>query len=320
MSPSENKWSTASARELATAFSEIDDVLDPALFEAAGRKRSELTPIFLSLLDKTCATSGDISDEEKILLLFAVLLLGEWKEPLAYPAICRFLQIGHGVPEELLDDALTESLPRVLVSCATNDPQPIFDVILREEIYDFGRSIAFEVLSATLVHDMFPRDVVVDFLRSCPELLLPKEEDIVWEAWERAVENFGLTDLGPAVKKAYDAGFIDPQTSDYASFEESLANGVEAAATGDYSELNLTTPWENTFEELSTWYGFSEEGRRERAHENEFIDEAPDWLQHLPPIDLPTENRFSHIGRNDPCPCGSGKKFKKCHLGREAEL
>ena len=24
--------------------------------------------------------------------------------------------------------------------------------------------------------------------------------------------------------------------------------------------------------------------------------------------------------RNDPCPCGSGKKFKKCHMGREEEL
>ncbi len=26
------------------------------------------------------------------------------------------------------------------------------------------------------------------------------------------------------------------------------------------------------------------------------------------------------LGRNDPCPCGSGKKFKQCHMGREAEL
>ncbi len=26
------------------------------------------------------------------------------------------------------------------------------------------------------------------------------------------------------------------------------------------------------------------------------------------------------VGRNDPCPCGSGKKFKKCHEGREHEL
>jgi hypothetical protein len=29
---------------------------------------------------------------------------------------------------------------------------------------------------------------------------------------------------------------------------------------------------------------------------------------------------MNQVGRNDPCPCGSGKKFKKCHLGREDEL
>ena len=26
-----------------------------------------------------------------------------------------------------------------------------------------------------------------------------------------------------------------------------------------------------------------------------------------------TNANFSGVGRNDPCPCGSGKKFKKCH-------
>lgn len=29
---------------------------------------------------------------------------------------------------------------------------------------------------------------------------------------------------------------------------------------------------------------------------------------------------FSALGRNDPCPCGSGKKFKRCHMGQEGEL
>lgn len=29
---------------------------------------------------------------------------------------------------------------------------------------------------------------------------------------------------------------------------------------------------------------------------------------------------FSNVGRNDPCPCGSGKKFKNCHLGREKDI
>ena len=26
------------------------------------------------------------------------------------------------------------------------------------------------------------------------------------------------------------------------------------------------------------------------------------------------------VGRNDPCPCGSDKKFKKCYSGTEAAL
>jgi len=25
------------------------------------------------------------------------------------------------------------------------------------------------------------------------------------------------------------------------------------------------------------------------------------------------EGAFAKVGRNDPCPCGSGKKYKKCH-------
>ena len=28
----------------------------------------------------------------------------------------------------------------------------------------------------------------------------------------------------------------------------------------------------------------------------------------------PVRNPWRHVGRNDPCPCGSGKKAKKCCL------
>lgn len=39
--------------------------------------------------------------------------------------------------------------------------------------------------------------------------------------------------------------------------------------------------------------------------------------RHLMPVE-PTAQQLKRmrVGRNDPCPCGSGKKFKKCHLGR----
>ena len=27
----------------------------------------------------------------------------------------------------------------------------------------------------------------------------------------------------------------------------------------------------------------------------------------------PKKRAMKKVGRNDPCPCGSGKKYKKCH-------
>ena len=40
-----------------------------------------------------------------------------------------------------------------------------------------------------------------------------------------------------------------------------------------------------------------------------------------PPADIPVtepiRNTGPRVGRNDPCWCGSGKKYKKCHLGKD---
>jgi preprotein translocase subunit SecA len=33
----------------------------------------------------------------------------------------------------------------------------------------------------------------------------------------------------------------------------------------------------------------------------------------LDPTERAASADWSNVGRNDPCPCGSGKKFKKCH-------
>jgi hypothetical protein len=51
----------------------------------------------------------------------------------------------------------------------------------------------------------------------------------------------------------------------------------------------------------------------EDLEDEEFDDE--DYEEPEPPpltIVRPIVRRADHIGRNDPCPCGSGKKFKKC--------
>lgn len=43
------------------------------------------------------------------------------------------------------------------------------------------------------------------------------------------------------------------------------------------------------------------------THPNEDGSVSQDPAQPLP------EHLMQRVGRNDPCPCGSGKRFKQCH-------
>lgn len=60
---------------------------------------------------------------------------------------------------------------------------------------------------------------------------------------------------------------------------------------------------------------------QEAIIDSAFMDSMKDYLGNLSPKELehlingvqePYINPFAGIGRNDPCPCGSGKKYKKC--------
>ncbi len=51
--------------------------------------------------------------------------------------------------------------------------------------------------------------------------------------------------------------------------------------------------------------------RLEEMPDDDFDDEFP-W-NFLPESQtMPVMRRVQKIGRNEPCPCGSGKKYKKC--------
>ncbi|WP_443020078.1 SEC-C metal-binding domain-containing protein [Sphingobium sp. Cam5-1] len=70
----------------------------------------------------------------------------------------------------------------------------------------------------------------------------------------------------------------------------------------------------------SAWYGLSlspNDGRIRTGKKVEFPwarDEEFERQGERLGINLSLE-RPAKLGRNDPCYCGSGKKYKKCHLG-----
>ncbi len=104
-----------------------------------------------------------------------------------------------------------------------------------------------------------------------------------------------------------------------------------AAGFLDGIQTSLTA--ENPLETMEADTEVSLEYDREKLYQN-MVTAKADWLYGLPEWDsLLTEERRAElyragklantvikgkkIGRNDPCPCGSGKKYKFCH-GRNA--
>ena len=77
--------------------------------------------------------------------------------------------------------------------------------------------------------------------------------------------------------------------------------------------ISLTLDPEELKEVFDDLYEGEELNRDELIHEALYAiqDMRLYWLDHAP---KPPPRRVGELpGRNDPCPCGSGKKFKKCH-------
>ncbi len=68
----------------------------------------------------------------------------------------------------------------------------------------------------------------------------------------------------------------------------------------------------------SHWHSFRDKfhGRTETAHTPKSGEKKDQANPEVSPS-IPPPAPHPKIGRNDPCPCGSGKKYKKCCLDKK---
>jgi preprotein translocase subunit SecA len=108
----------------------------------------------------------------------------------------------------------------------------------------------------------------------------------------------------PLVDAAYREGRLPEGWIDRSEFNEDLAGAERTpddierftqSNLGYIEDVLVSLEWvpddEDTFDEEGPWSDFEYPGE-------------------------PVRNPLRHVGRNDPCPCGSGKKFKKCCVAR----
>ncbi len=296
MTPSEIR------RELAR-----DDIFPRTAMAAASADRETMAPIFVDLISRLGTQPiSAMADDEVIAFIPVFHLLGEWQEPRAYRPLVHLLRQPSETLDYLLGDAVTETGFRVIAGTFDGDLQPLFDAIEDPAADDFARSSLMSAL--VLIAQLHPahRAAIEDYFRAF-RTRCPAAPSDVLTGWMEAVADLGIEDMTEDVRAVFDKGLIPADYCDFGHFLEDLQITQEtggAPASRRYRQQLVT----DAIDELSRWHCYSDaffEEQKARKVPNAF--RVAPWTEAL-------QAPAGKVGRNDPCPCGSGRKFKKCCL------
>ena len=272
-------------------------------------RREEMVPIFLDTLRDYAEARHAIDDRERALFLI-IHILGELGERRAFAPLMDLLDGEPERVEAVLGDAITENLTQLLISVFDGDTDRLYRVMNNPDADEFVRSGVFETWTYLVAAGHIDRPEAEQYLSSCFWTLKPQEEHYIWVAWVEAIAHLGLAGLTGQVRTAFDLDRIPTMTILFEEFEEILEAASQTDDPVAFVGKEGMKAFTDTIGALSQWYGFSEEYLR-KEREAEPAERQPiQTIQKTSTISNPHRN----VGRNDPCPCGSGKKFKKCCL------
>ena len=291
-------------------FASAGDRLPRASMQWALDNWDIVGPAFVELLTR-CAEGLDRTEDTKNALFFVIFLMGEKREAAAFAPLCGLLSDAE-TSEEVLGDVVTEGLREVLICTYNGDLALLKQVIESAEIDDFVRAAALDTMAYLTGTGVLSEDDMRTFLTHLFAEMQPQSESFVWWAVATAVANLGYADYVDRVKRIFDRGFISAAGMEFDDFWEQLQRTLADPEHLAGFEFDRIGPLEDAIGTLSKWSGFMERDKADRMSPAE--REAMLASSLLAEIGQPYINHFRDVGRNDPCPCGSGKKYKKCCL------
>ena len=252
------------------------------------------------------AAKGEaLSDDEGLLLFRGLHILGGARDREACQPLLRLLQRPTEEIDDLIGNTVTESLASIVTGVFDDDVDALFALIIDSSIDGFIREALFGAATFLAWENRIQRDRYREFLVRFYQERSAEDGDQAWVGWLHAIALLGLRDLIPLVDSAYREERIPEEWIDRPEFDEDLATTERAPDDIDRFTQNNLGYIEDVLVSLDWTRGtedvFDEDG-----------EEAP-WADVVYPNE-PVRNPWRHVGRNDPCPCGSGKKAKKCCL------
>lgn len=284
-----------------------NDIFPKDAMAAATAQRDAMAPVFVALLDRISEQrSGAMSDADLMALIPATYLLAQWRETRVYRPLLRLLRRSTSTLDLTLGDAVTESAFRMVAGTFDGDLDPLFEAIMDLSADDFARGAMMSALVLLAQLDPTLRPEIESFIRNFLTRQ-PKAPADLLISWVDVVADLGLEDMAETVREVFDKRLIPKDYCDFSHFLGDLeatraAGGIPASPRYRHGLI------EDAIEELSRWYCYSdayfEKQKALKANPDPRVIPMANFMRNLA---LPA-------GRNDPCPCGSGKKFKKCCL------
>jgi hypothetical protein len=240
---------------------------------------------------------SDPSDITADALFFIIHLFGDKGERRAYRTLCRLMLDEDRLIAALGDQASVETLKGVLIKCFDGDVTPLRQVIESTQADSITRGEALLALAWLARDGQWPEQELRDYLRHLLTEMRPREPDYVWYNWVVVAAILGYKEFLGASTKLIEDGLVPEEWLTMAEFPDLLATGDSAGKDGLRAED--VAPFDDVIGSLADW---------------PWPEDDEDWEE---PAPEPHINPLRHVGRNDPCPCGSGKKFKNCHLVAE---
>ena len=270
-------------------------------------------PRFTAMLDAYARGEDRTKDLE--LSLFPIIhMQAEMQDSTAFDPLCRLLRDAEAA-EMVLGDAITETLRRVLVSTYDDSLPTLASVVEAESTDSFVREAAMLAMAYLTRTGRVTEDQMRERLLHWRDTLQPQAEDQVWMAWVTAVACLGYADLAGMAEDLFGRGFVDTAWMEVEDFQEELKRTLDDPQRMAGFDSQGLRPFGSATEELADWTNIPAASLEERM-KSLLIGDKEDWTRddYIEEVEQPYINPLRGVGRNDPCPCGSGKKYKKCCL------
>jgi uncharacterized protein YchJ len=295
--------------EILDALSENRGFFPREAVEAAVADWEEISDEFVAVLERTAEDPEGVADRENYMLhLYAMYLCAEKRDTRALSPVLRILSYPDDrTLERLLSDTLTNAGGRIVASLFDGDIEPIQSLIEKRDAWDFARDQGIHALEILYLHGFIERQTLINYIYALFNGRLEREPSHVWNGLVGAATDLKLTDLVDHIRAAYAEGLVDTL---FAS-EEELVEEIETPEAAS-RHLSLDNPHlqliNSTVESMHWWAAFEENRKRRPAR-------LPN-TSHFPAIHGHPGETFQRsgrkVGRNEPCPCGSGRKYKQC--------